>query len=142
MSREESSKFFISQKAVLIRDGKCLIMEFAHHNGFWDLPGGHLDGGETNTEAFKRELQEETGLDKYEYHGVVDYEIWYHGPDRYPICGIVSLIENNEDEIKISPEHSQMKWVTEVELDDYNFLWPACKRMTKKGFEKHRQLKQ
>lgn len=141
MSREKNQHFNISQKAALIRDNKCLIMEFKHHNKYWDLPGGHIDNGETNTEAFKRELEEETGLKEYKYHGVVDYEAWYHGEDRYPICGIVSLIENNEDEIKISAEHSKMKWVTEAELDNHAYLWPDCKRMIKKAFEKYRQLK-
>ena len=140
MSRKIEDKFYISQKAVLIRDNKCLIMELSKYPGLWELPGGHLDKGETNTESLKRELKEELGFDRYECHGVVDYEIWYHGPDQYPICGIVLLIDNQEDEPKISDEHRQMKWVREEELDNYDFLWPAGKRMIKKGFDKYKIL--
>jgi 8-oxo-dGTP pyrophosphatase MutT (NUDIX family) len=141
MSREDNQHFNISQKAVLIRDNKCLIMEIGKYPGLWELPGGHVSKGETNTEAFKRELKEELDLDTYINHGVVDYEIWYHGPDKYPICGIVLLIENDDSQVKISNEHLQMKWVTPEELTNYNFLWPAAKRMAVKGFEKYNNLK-
>lgn len=140
MSREYNQKLNISQKVILIRDNKCLIMEMTKHPGFWELPGGHVSKGETNTEALHRELKEEIGFDNYTDHGVVDYEIWYHGPDKYPVCGIVSLIENDKDEIKISDEHLQMKWVSIEELDNYSFFWPAAKRMAKKGFEKYNLL--
>ena len=40
----------------------------------------------------------------------------------------------------MSDEHLQMKWVSKEELDNYNFLWPAGKRMAKKGFIKHNTL--
>src|SRR6056300_573780 len=30
--------------------------------GWWDLPGGHLDGGETPIEGAEREAREESGL--------------------------------------------------------------------------------
>lgn len=141
MSRDKNQHFNISQKVVLVRDNKILIMEIAKYPGLWELPGGHVDKGETSTEALKRELKEELCIDNYKYHGVVDYEIWYHGPDKYPICGIVSLIDNQTDEIIMSSEHLQMKWVTESELDNYQFLWPAGKRMAKEGFMRHKQLK-
>ena len=141
MSRENNQQFNISQKVFLFRDGRCLIMEIAKYPGLWELPGGHVSHGETNTEALKRELKEELDVDDYINHGEIDYELWYHGPDNYPICGIVSLIENDKDEIKISDEHSQMKWVTKEEVDDYSFLWPAAKRMIKKGFDIYNNLK-
>lgn len=137
MPSDKNQHFNISQKVVLIRDGKCLIMEIAKYPGMWELPGGHVDKAETNTEALKRELKEELGFDDYVDHGVVDYEIWYHGPDNYPVCGIVSLISNEHDEIVISSEHLSTKWVSKEELVHYSFLWPAAKRMAEKGFEKY-----
>ncbi len=33
-----------------------------NHTGWWDLPKGHLEAGETETEAALREVAEETGL--------------------------------------------------------------------------------
>ena len=56
------------------------------------------------------------------------------------MCAIVMLIRNNNDNIVISHEHKQMKWVRENELDKFNYFWPHLKRMIEKGFEHNRFL--
>ena len=64
--------------------------------GYWALPGGRMDPGETVEQTIVREVKEETGLDVEivrkigEYVGVgikddVDYEY-------YPTCFLVSVI--------------------------------------------------
>lgn len=58
-------KFHAAVAIVLQRDdGKILVQQrrgsFA--DGFYMLPTGHVDGGESMAEAMSRELQEETGL--------------------------------------------------------------------------------
>jgi ADP-ribose pyrophosphatase YjhB (NUDIX family) len=42
------------------RDGAILLMQRAD-NGHWGLPGGHVEPGESVTEATLREVREETG---------------------------------------------------------------------------------
>jgi len=136
---KEFEKFIISQVAVLIRDNKCLILEFTDPPGRWGLPGGRLDVGEVGEPAFRREIKEELGLANFENLGVVDYETWHISRSTdmkmgTPLCGIANLIKNDEDEIKLSHEHSQLKWATEDELENYDFIWPNAIRMLKKGF--------
>lgn len=46
-------------KVVLHRNGKCL---FLRNDRGLDLPGGHIEPGESDIGALKREVQEETGL--------------------------------------------------------------------------------
>jgi 8-oxo-dGTP diphosphatase len=51
--------------AVVIEDGKMLLLKrqnSGYRDGFYTLPSGHLDKGETVKEAIVRELAEETGL--------------------------------------------------------------------------------
>lgn len=50
--------------AVVIRDNAVLLVERARepHKGYWSLPGGVVETGETLAEAVRREVREETGL--------------------------------------------------------------------------------
>ena len=56
--------FPIAVNILVLKDGKLLLGQrvggFA--DGLWCLPGGHLEHGESLTEAAKRELLEETGI--------------------------------------------------------------------------------
>ncbi len=49
---------------VLSKDKKILLGKrlATYNNGLWAVPAGHVEFGETFTEAVKRELLEETGL--------------------------------------------------------------------------------
>ena len=129
---DEHEKFAVSQKAILIRDNKCLIAEASNWPGVWDLPGGRVNVGENKEEAFRREIKEELGLEKFHILSTVHYDVW-HNSIGYAICGVANLIEADED-IVISDEHTNHLWITEEEVDKYKFLWPSMGEMIKKGF--------
>ena len=140
---KEFEHFQVSQAGILIREDKCLIASMAGMGQeYWDIPGGRLDKGEHSEPAFRREIKEELGLDNFKILGVVDYDIWYTTNNNTPVCAVTSLISNEKDEITLSDEHLDYKWIMESEIDDYNFLWPSAKRMLKKGFERYKYLKQ
>lgn len=48
--------------AVAFRDGRFLMVFNVKRNG-WEMPGGHIENGESETEAAKREFSEEAGYD-------------------------------------------------------------------------------
>lgn len=137
--KKEFEKFNIGQVAIIIKNNKCLILEFADNLGKWGLPGGRIDRGELGEEAFCRELKEEINLENFIILGVADYDIWMTSPGN-PFCGIVNLIKADTSKIKLSFEHKQYKWILESEIDDYDFIWPNAKRMIKNGF-KYNKLK-
>ena len=43
--------FQISQGAIIIKDQKCLVMQFAQHDGLWGLPGGRINKGELDKDV-------------------------------------------------------------------------------------------
>ena len=53
----------IALKAVVIKDGKALMMRDPRMPDIWDLPGGRLDKGEEVIEGLRREFREELGVE-------------------------------------------------------------------------------
>jgi len=134
------AKFVVSQVAILIRDNKCLILEYAQSPGKWGLPGGKIDEDDLRDPkdmaggAFRREIEEEIGFTKFENVGVVDYKLVIGLVSGMPTCIIASFIINSEDEIKLSPEHLKYKWIGLNELDNQPFFHNEVKEIIKKGF--------
>lgn len=97
---------FPSNKILLVKRSTVVF------KGYWALPGGKVDVGETIEQAIVREVKEETGLHVKivrkigEYHEIgiqdgIDY-------DYYPACFLVKLVggkikrqEKEIDEIKL-----------------------------------------
>ncbi len=57
-----NSKFKYRVSGILIVDNKILTVQI-NNNGFYCLPGGHVEIMENTEEAIKREFYEETGID-------------------------------------------------------------------------------
>lgn len=58
--------FLVAVHAFFIQDNKVLLSERAntgYADGYFSVPGGHVDGGETIVEALCREVREEVGIE-------------------------------------------------------------------------------
>lgn len=125
--------FHISQKALLFRNNKILVLEINNRPKIWDLPGGMINRDEEKISAFKREIKEEIGLDKFEIIDTVDYDVWKTENGEF-VCNFFLIIKNDNDEIKLSNEHSSFAWISENEIDNYHFVREEMKGIIKKGF--------
>jgi 8-oxo-dGTP diphosphatase len=65
VSTEFPDRPVVGVGAVVVKDGKALIVKRAHEprKGEWSLPGGRVELGEALVDAVRREIREETGLE-------------------------------------------------------------------------------
>lgn len=116
----ENIRFHITVKGIVVFKQKVLLMKRIRPSsdglGYWELPGGGLEYGETPNEALKRELKEETGL-------TIDvvkpaYTFTKIRKD-YQTVGIGYLASTDDDHVSISFEHTDYIWCSIDELKDY-----------------------
>ncbi|HZD90610.1 MAG TPA: NUDIX hydrolase [Pseudolabrys sp.] len=64
-ARTYPSRPYLAVSAAVVRDGKLLVVRRARRPALnlYSFPGGGVELGETLTEAVRREVREETGLD-------------------------------------------------------------------------------
>jgi len=86
----EAKRPFVAVDVVLVRrDGSIVLVRRGKEpfKGFWALPGGFVEYGETVEQAAVREAEEETGL-KVKIRGLVGV---YSRPDRDPRGHVISI---------------------------------------------------
>ena len=103
------------------KSGKFLIAKRQDHQfmaGFWELPGGKIEGGETTEETIIRELNEELGI---KVNALSLHQTMQHTyTDR-----MIELCIYNVDQYQNTPlgiEGQQIAWVSIQELHNYQLL--------------------
>ena len=68
-------------RTYLIKNNKVVVIRYKQHdNGYYDIPGGKIEDGETPNETSIREFKEETGIIITKQHYIGHNTIEY--PDR------------------------------------------------------------
>ncbi len=116
----ENVRFHITCKGIVIYKHKILILKRVRASsdglGYWELPGGGLEYGESPEKALIREVKEETGLDIKVLKPV--YTFTAIRPN-YQTVGIGFLSTPTNDHVVLSHEHTEYKFVDSTELKDY-----------------------
>jgi 8-oxo-dGTP diphosphatase len=97
--------------AVIIRAGKVLIFEEKDDEGAekYNLPGGHVEPGETPVEALLREVKEETGLDAAP---VAFLQLIVNTWSKNHSVLLHFLVSVGEDEV-LAETGTSVRWMTE-----------------------------
>lgn len=115
------SEFGVATKAIIYNTklNKYLILLKSNTEDInpatFDMPGGRIKFGEKLEEAVVREVKEETGLD------VITQQIFnawtFVKEDKdFQLTGIDFLYTTEQEEIKLSDEHSGFEWKKSVEI--------------------------
>lgn len=108
--------------AVIVEGGRVLLIERAHepYQGFWGMPGGAVELGETVAEALCREVREETGLE-VEVGDLVTYrDAIAHGPDGGVAYHFVIMYHRARvvgGQLRAGDDAARVAWVPLPEAD-------------------------
>lgn len=115
-------QFWLSVKAVVVDEdkGKVLVLKRSKkekfHTGAYDLPGGHMDKGESVAECLEREIKDETGL-KVEVGNILairEYPKEHEMFNKIKALRFITFYKGGE--VKLSEEHSKFEWLTFEEV--------------------------
>ncbi|QWG22345.1 NUDIX hydrolase [Bradyrhizobium sediminis] len=110
----------LAVSAAIFRDGKVLLVRRAKSpaKGFYSLPGGRVEFGETLHAALHREVDEETGL-KIEIAGLAGWREVVPGTSgggHYLIMSFAARWTGNEP--VLNDEHDDFRWLAPDALGD------------------------
>lgn len=128
---------------IVIVDGRALLIRRGQppREGEWSIPGGHLELGETLTEALEREMLEETGLHVRVGPLIEALERIFRAPDgavEYHYVILDYLCEQVAGTPRPGGDVSVLAWAAEDELLRFH-LTEAATRVLKKAFAMARQ---
>lgn len=122
----------LTVKAAVIKGGdQVLLIRRAKHclnGGKWDLPGGHVDEGETVAEALEREIREETNI-AAEVGPIIRLSEFPKGHEqfKYEKRGLRFLAFYQAGEVNLrEQEHDKFEW---LKIDE------AIAKLEDDGFE-------
>ena len=123
-SRQYPSRPFLGVGALVFSEGRLLLVERGHEplKGYWSLPGGILETGETLIQGIRREVLEETGLD---VEPLSIFEVFERimpdgeGKTEYHYVLIDYLCRPVGGSLQAASDVSRVVWVSQPELAEY-----------------------
>jgi len=109
--------------AVIVRAGRAFAHRRSHDRalfpGCWDLPGGHVERGESPLGALRREIEEETGWRLVRVVAELGELRWVgdDGEERRELDYLVDVAGDLDAPRLEVPKHDAFMWVGLTELD-------------------------
>lgn len=108
---------------ILNKEKKFLVIKRKDgiHGGKWAFPGGIVEKNETNEQALKREVKEETGL---EITKIIKKIAIYHYPreNKSDTQGTSYLVSVKSTRVNINDEVEEFRWVSIEELEELDHI--------------------
>lgn len=118
MSQEIPNGFYrVSIKALILDDTRTKFLTIREDNGWWELPGGGLDFGETIEQCIKRELKEESGLTVTEINPSPAY--YLIGKNMSDKMTLNLVFETKVKDLNFTPsdECQEIKFISPAEVE-------------------------
>jgi 8-oxo-dGTP diphosphatase len=123
--------------ALVIENGKVLMVKrkYPPRQGYWSIPGGHVELGERIEDAAARELYEETGV-KAVPRGIVNLDelIVYddRGVVKYHYVLIDVLLDRKEGDPRPGSDALEVAWMDIIEAARRNDVTASTRGLMEK----------
>ncbi len=87
----------------------------------WAYVGGKLEKGESFMQTLKREVLEETGIEIEAYKRFLK-DFTFVRPDGHNVVGACFLVKALTENVKISKDFEDYKWITPEELKNFEYI--------------------
>ncbi|MDQ4094899.1 MAG: NUDIX hydrolase [Actinomycetota bacterium] len=102
--------------------------------GRLDVPGGFLLPGEDPIAGLKREVKEELGVDiAVDVEDCISMVPHRYGEEGDFVLALGFVARVVAGEIAPNDDVADVRWATEVELDDLDFAWPHDRELIRKA---------
>ncbi len=89
--------------------------------GKWAFPGGKVERGQDILETLRKEIMEEVGLEIEDFKKFIkDYT--FIRPDGHNVVGFCFEVITKTEEVIISEDFEDFKWITPEELLDFDHI--------------------
>lgn len=119
----------VSAKALILNETRDKFLLCEETSGWWELPGGGLEWGETPEQCIKREIQEEMGLEVASVSDTPAYFLARQSRTK-DIWVVNVLFETVVKDLHFTPsdECVNIKFVNQFDLEGMN-VFPTIKQL-------------
>jgi len=106
--------------AIIVHDNRVLIARRGLGQklaGKWEFPGGKVEAGETPEACLVREIKEELGVD-IEIDGFFGESLYRYETGEIRLLGYKAKLISGDLRVTV---HSQIRWIGQDELGDYDY---------------------
>ncbi len=117
------------------RDGEKKYLLLRYESGHWDFPRGAIEAGEKEEETVRREAKEETEISDLIFLPNFREKIfWFYKKEGRTIYkeAIFYLAETKTEEVELSEEHIDFKWLPFEQAMDL-ITFPNGKKVLQKA---------
>ena len=144
MNYNQEALFHLSSKIILFNEqNKILLLKiFWNDQFFWELPGGRVQLGETDLQALRRELFEETGITKTDS---IEHLLMIRSKlkpiAKYNFVGLIFSIFCGKilsSDVTLSNDHFDFIWATQEQAAELlgDFYSISRKNLIDQAFQK------